>query len=400
MAAHGRTHGCAPTFLVIMMKKHFLYKDKKDLAFFLFITLLTVGLFFLRTGFEPDNGDEVIRAKARVISTDDSNVKQFGIVKTGQQILTLELINTQHKGEILESTNQLIGKMELDKFFAPDDIVYVSLELSDGEIEFCNIIDHYRIPIEIVLLGIFLLFLVLFAGFTGIKAIVSFMFTGLCIWKILLPGFLKGYDPIWLALFIVSMVSFAIVFLVGGLTKKGLTAFFGTVSGVFLTCVLSIVFGRLFRIHGAIKPFSETLLYSGYPHLDLSKMFLAGIFIASSGAVMDIAMDIASSQREVLKKHPEISRIDMIKSGFNVGRAVIGTMTTTLLLAYSGSYTALLMVFLAQRVPTVNLFNITYVASEILHTLVGSFGLVTVAPLTAIIGGILYCQHPQDEAKD
>jgi uncharacterized membrane protein len=64
-------------------------------------------------------------------------------------------------------------------------------------------------------------------------------------------------------------------------------------------------------------------------------------------------------------------------------------MTTTLLLAYSGSFTALMMVFLAQGTPVANILNLTYVAAEILHTLVGSFGVVLVAPFTAILAGWL-----------
>ena len=105
---------------------------------------------------------------------------------------------------------------------------------------------------------------------------------------------------------------------------------------------------------------------------------------------MDISMDISASMHEVKQNHPEISTGKLILSGLAVGRVVVGTMTTTLLLAYSGGFTAMLMVFIAQGTPLVNVLNITYVSAEILHTLVGSFGLVLVAPLTAVVGGILY----------
>ena len=73
----------------------------------------------------------------------------------------------------------------------------------------------------------------------------------------------------------------------------------------------------------------------------------------------------------------------------NVGRAAMGTMTTTLLLAYSGGYISLLMVFMAQGTPLDNILNYKYVSAEILHTIVGSFGLCTVAPFTALTSGIL-----------
>ncbi|MBU0955169.1 MAG: YibE/F family protein, partial [Spirochaetes bacterium] len=60
------------------------------------------------------------------------------------------------------------------------------------------------------------------------------------------------------------------------------------------------------------------------------------------------------------------------------------------LFAYSSSYISLLMVFMAQNIPLANMLNLSYISADILTTLVGSFGLVTVAPLTALIAGLLY----------
>ena len=107
---------------------------------------------------------------------------------------------------------------------------------------------------------------------------------------------------------------------------------------------------------------------------------------------MDLAVDITYAVYEVIQKKPDISRMEAIKSGLNVGRAAMGTITTTLLLAYSGSCCALLMVFMAQGTPLGNILNYKYVAAEIVHTVVGSFGLVSVAPLTAAACGILLAE--------
>ena len=105
---------------------------------------------------------------------------------------------------------------------------------------------------------------------------------------------------------LVSLMTGGIIFLIGGLTRKGLCAFLGAFAGLLATCLFSLLFGRDFRVHGAVRPFSETLLYSGYGHLDLTAIFLSGIFLASSGAVMDIAMDIAASLEEIRRRHPEL----------------------------------------------------------------------------------------------
>jgi uncharacterized membrane protein len=97
-------------------------------------------------------------------------------------------------------------------------------------------------------------------------------------------------------------------------------------------------FSHAFRLHGTVRPFAETLLYAGHYELHLTEIFIAGVFIASSCAVMDLAMDIAASMDETKRNNPEIGFFEHVQSGMRVGRAVIGTMTTTLFLAYSSSH--------------------------------------------------------------
>jgi uncharacterized membrane protein len=109
---------------------------------------------------------------------------------------------------------------------------------------------------------------------------------------------------------------------------------------------------------------------------------------------MDLGMDVAASMQEVAAHNPGISRRALIKSGLNVGRAVVGTMTTTLLLAYSGGFLTLLMAFMARGVPLDTTFTFIYVAAEVVKTVVGSFGLVTVAPFTALMGGLILASSP------
>lgn len=123
------------------------------------------------------------------------------------------------------------------------------------------------------------------------------------------------------------------------------------------------------------------------------KKNLSGIFVASSGAVMYINMDVSVSISEIAGRHPNIHTGALIKYGFNVGKAVIDTMTTTLLLAYSGGYSTLLMMFIARGIPLANILNIQYVSEEILHTVIGGFRLISVVPLASIIGGIILVNH-------
>lgn len=365
-------------------------KISRDAVLSAGFVLLIVLLFFLPTGFEERIDRRAVRCRAAVLAVDNSSVQHLGLIKSGDQEVTLKILDGPFKDRVVEGSNPLLGQMDRDKIFAPGDTALTVLSLdSQGEITFVNPQAHYRLGLEMFLLGLFAAALIAFGGWTGAKALLSFGFAAMALWKILVPGMLKGLPPIWLSLGVVAALTGGIIFLVAGLNRKGLTAFLGAFAGVLTSCLLAAYFTEKFHVHGAVLPFAETLLYSGFAHLDLTRIYVSAVFLAASGAVMDLAMDVAASMHEVAEKKPGITAAELIRSGLHVGRAVVGTMTTTLLLAYSGGYITLLMAFMAQGVPLGNLFNLIYVAAEVLKTLVGSFGLVMVAPFTAVAGGLV-----------
>ena len=353
-------------------------------------THMTAEELMLPTGFEGrltyQNAD---RVRAEVLATDESDIVDTGLIRTGEQRCTVKLLGGHFKGQTVEAVNRLNGSLAQDKLFAPGDVAFVTVSHSGGAISVVSMTDHYRLDKEALLAGLFLLLLVLFAGWTGVRAILSFVDTILLMWKVLVPCLLRGWNPVWLALAIVLLLTTLILSLIYGFDRRCLAAVSGAALGIAVTAVLGVVFTNLFRIHGAVMESSESLLYAGYQNLDLTKIFMASIFLGSSGAVMDLSVDICSAVYEVVQKRPDIGAREAIFSGFAVGRAACGSTTTTLLLAYSGSYIALLMVFMAQGTPVEFILNYKYVAAEIVHTIVGSFGLVTVAPLTAITSGLL-----------
>lgn len=366
-----------------------IFRDADRLLSLVFL-ICCVALWFVPTGFETRVDDAAIRCRGEVLDTDNGDMQRLGMIRAGEQGVTLLLRDGPFAGQTVYGVNPLLGQMDRDKIFQKGDEALVVLTLNpDGTIRYVNPQEHYRLGLELLLLGMFALLLLVFGGWTGAKALLSFVFAGLMIWKVLVPLLLAGIDPVPLALGITGLLCAAIIFLVAGPTRKGLTAFLGAFLGVLASCALAKIFTSAFHLHGAILPFAETLLYSGYAHLDLTAMFVAAVFLASSGAVMDLAMDVAASMDEVVSKKPGIGRAEAFLSGIRVGRAVVGTMTTTLLLAYSGGYVTLLMAFMAQGVPLANTFNLIYVAAEVLKTLVGSFGLVLVAPFTAGVGALL-----------
>ena len=351
-------------------------------------------LLLLPTGYEnagASSTDDSDRIQARIVSVDDSTIKDTGLVRTGEQVCQVKLLTGSHKGETHRAYNMLNGSLEQDKIYQAGETALVLVSYDDtGElVASVSMIDHYRITGEILLLLAFFAGLVLFAGWTGVRAILSFILAILSIWKVLVPACLNGLNPILVGALITAVICVMTIGLVFGFNRITLASCIGALSGLAVTAALGIYSTYAFHIHGAVMSFSESLLYSGYENLNLTQIFIASIFIGSSGAMMDLSVDIAAAVNEVVEKRPDLSRFEAMMSGMRVGRAAMGTMTTTLLLAYSGNFIALLMVFMAQGTPLINVFNYKYVASEVIHTIVGSFGLVAAAPLTALASGVL-----------
>ncbi len=362
---------------------------------------LLLGLLIIPTGYE----DAVIykgtdRCAAKVLEINNDSIIDTGLVRSGEQTCRVKLLGGRFKGQETSAFNMLNGSLENDKLFAVGDKAQVVISYEGEEILSVNMIDHYRLPVEILLAGFFILVLAAVAGKTGIRAILSFVITVLMIWKVLVPMYLNGYNPVIVGIIITGILTVIIISLVYGFERRTLAAVIGAMAGLFVTAVTGIVFAKLLKLHGAIMPYSESLLYSGYAQLNLTQIFMASIFIGASGAVMDLAVDITSAVWEVVCKRPDIGWREASRSGMNVGRAAMGTMTTTLLLAYSGGYVTLLMVFMAQGTPIYNILNYKYVASEILDTVVGSMGLVSVAPLTALSAGYLLTRKKSGDKKE
>ena len=356
-------------------------------------------LLLLPTGFEGALVyQEAERCTARVLSVDDSTIIDTGLVRSGEQRCQLEILDGMFQGQTVSGVNMLNGSLEQDNVFQPGDKALVVVSHDGDTITNVTMSDHYRLSWELVMAIGFAIFLILFAGPTGVRAIASFVLTVLTLWKVLVPLYLKGYNPIWIGLAITLFLTVLIIALVYGFDRRCWAAVSGSFLGILVTCVLGVLFTDLFQIHGAVMSYSESLLYSGYQDLNLTQIFMASIFIGASGAIMDLSVDITSAVYEVVEKRPDLTWWEATRSGMNVGRAAMGTMTTTLLFAYSGGYVALLMVFMAQGTPVENILNYKYVAAELIHTVIGSFGLVTVAPFTALCAGVFLTRREKKEA--
>ena len=361
-------------------------KNKKEIILCTIFAIAIIFLAWLPSGFEKQIYINAEAARATVLSVNNAGVYNTGLIKQGDQRCKIHIDSGSHKGEIVEAMNLFTGKIEFDKIFVEGDLAWVLLERnSENEIIFANMVDHYRIPAILVLIGIFAGCLVLFSGFTGVRTLLSFSFALLSIWKILVPLLLKGISPLLVAFLVGNAITIATLLLVAGFTKRAYAAILGSIACSLIVCLLAWVFGYIFNVNGAVMQWSESLLYAGFEHLDLTAIFQAGIYLACSGAILDLAIDISAALEEIVVNQPNISKKELLHSGMRIGRSVVGSQTTTLLLAYMGGYLSVMMVYMAQGTPLLSIFNSKAIAAEILQTFVGCIGLVIVCPLTTLI---------------
>lgn len=374
----------------VIKEKSWITKCIKNEIPLIFSMLLLVYLWLLPTGYEDAIiYQDRIREKVEILEVDNGAMVIIGSVTTGDQKCTVRVLDGVYRGQEKIAVNMLTGSIETDKIFQVGEIAYGLITLREEEIFSISLVDHYRLDSEFLLLGLFFSLIVLVGGKTGIRSLFGFGITILMIWKILIPQCLNGSNPILVSFCIITSLTVVIISLVFGFTRQMMVATIGSLSGTLITLIMAYCFTDIFSLTGAILPESQSLFFSGFPHLNLKALFVSSVFVASSGAVMDLAVDITSAVEEVVQKKPDISTKEAVASGMTVGRNAMGTMTTTLLLAYSGGYLALLMVFMAQGTPLDNILNYKFVASEILDTLVGSFGLIMVVPTTALSAGVL-----------
>ena len=211
--------------------------------------VLLVILIISPTGFEGaltyQNAD---RVRARVLSTDESKIIDTGLIRTGEQRCRILILDGHFEGEEADAVNYLNGSLEQDKLFEVGDTAFVAVSYSGDEITAVTMTDHYRLGMEALLAGLFLLLLILFAGKTGLRAILS-LYVYLLMWKVLVPCLLRGMNPVWVALGLVTLLTFLILSLIYGWDKRCLAASGGAILGILVTAVL----GKYFH-----KPIQDT----------------------------------------------------------------------------------------------------------------------------------------------
>lgn len=326
-------------------------------------------------------------------------------IPVGKQILRIVITSGDHEGEILSDVENNLSYL-YGTVLDVGDRVTVSFSYTDGHLDDIQLQDYDRTVPLIIALALFLLVTILVGGKIGAKSLLGLALTILCIFTVLIPLLLGG-APTLLTVFVtcalVTVVEFVIL---DGFNRKTVCAILGTLAGVLFAMLFGQFACTLTRIDGykmyTAEPTVEALLQirqgqNPASAIRIGNLLVGGILIAALGAVNDVAMSISSSMNELIAVNPNLTRKELFKSGMNIGRDMVGTMTNTLILALVGS-SLVLMIYLSSLEPSFSqLMSSTFFSVEMVQALASSIGVILAVPLSVLIGMFLF-GHKQTPA--
>ena len=301
----------------------------------------------------------------------------------GTQKLRVKILEGTHKNTEFEVYNTLSS---LHSNFAYKGLKAVfTLRNSGGETAVW-LYNLNRDTHVFVLLGLFFAALILLGRGQGLKSALGLVFTCVLIVTVLIPALFAGFPPVPVSIGLVSIMTIVSFILIGGFTRKTYTAIAGTVSGITIAGIISVVVSYSAQLSGVNMEGGEQLLNLAPDYnLKLDGLLFTSILIASLGAVMDVSMSIASSMQEILSANPRLSKKELFQSGLTVGKDITGTMSNTLILAFAGSSLPLVMMIWGYGMSFTQFINIPRIVIEIMHGISGSIGIIAAVPCTALV---------------
>lgn len=330
--------------------------------------------------------------KAKVLETGDITKKTIGDIEDTVQSVKIEILEGEY--ETKEFTTDFILSYDIEgKILAYElkkgDTVTVQLSVDQNGNVSPSVEGIVRSNYIYIMVAIFLLSIILVGGKKGIKAIVGLIITILAVWFILIKLIFAGYDAILMSIVTCAVIIVLTFIVIGGINKKVVTAAIGTLGGVVSAGIVASIFSHLAELSGACEDAIQLSMNMQTATFNFRDLIFAGIVISALGACMDVGMSIASSLDEIKNKTKDISWKELFKSGMNIGRDVIGTMTNTLILAYVGGTLKLILLFMACNMPITEILNKETIVEEIISAIAGSMGVVYTIPITAFVYAFL-----------
>lgn len=308
--------------------------------------------------------------------------------RVGEQRVAVRMITGVRKGQVIEMTSSagyLFGAT------CTPGLRVIVMQSVAGDTTVSSVYSQDRGGVLLLFAALYLVALVVIGGKQGLKGALGLAFTFLAIIFLYLPLVYLGWPPLWTSVLICAVTTAVTMYFIGGPTRKTVVASAGTVAGVVIAGLVAAIFGAATGISGWNVSDIETLITLWNTNgINVGELLFAGLLISSLGAVMDVAMSVASSMGEVLAQNPAMSRGALFASGMRIGRDMMGTDSNTLILAFAGGSVSMLVLDYAYDLPILQILNSNNIGISVMQGLAGSFGVVLAVPVTVALATLLY----------
>ena len=356
--------------------------------------IIPMGSRITKTSLGASHSSVYVRAEVTTVLEDHSH----GEPATGPQTVEPRILSGEFKGKTCTLINPNAHQIGAYTQEGTGIIALVNAH-PDGTIQ-GRVTNYDRSGMVYLLLGLFALATLCVGGKKGVSTLYALVFTFVCVLCMYIPLLYVGWNGILAAIATAMVILAASIYIINGWSKKTLCSILGTTLGITISGVLAMVVGNAFHITGYQSEELGALLdISQHTGLKISDLLFAGILISSLGAVMDVSVSIVAAMDELQEQSPHLTGRAFFRSGMRVGKDMIGTMSNTLILAYTGSATGVIVCLYAYNYSYTRILDDNTIITEILCGLCGTIGVILTVPIQAFITALLYQKHSKAKKK-
>lgn len=285
------------------------------------------------------NSESLHYIKGRVVSITGESLEQDSSdpsLYLGEQEIIVELLEGDMKGQKVNIDNYLSQVHNIR--VSNNQRIIVCADTPENAKPYYTVFNYDR-TLPLFMLITFFAFAVIAVGRRkGIRALLGVAFSLMTVIVFMAQAIFHGFNPVAVAMLTVLISTGATLLLLNGLSRRTAVGAVSTFAGVCVTGIIFCIAAWGLHLSGYNSDTAEELLLvRDATGLCVRPLLLAGVLISALGAVMDVAVSLAAALEELVQINPGLSKRELIRSGLNIGKDMIGTMSNTLILAFAGS---------------------------------------------------------------
>lgn len=285
------------------------------------------------------NNDSRTFVRGRVVSVDNERLETDPYDHSrylGEQELTVLILEGDQKGDKVSIDNYLSQTHNI--YVNANQKIIVCADMPEGVAPYYTVFNYDRcLPLGILVVVFAAVMLFVGKG-KGLRALAGVVFTLLLVVLFMVQAIYHGFPPVIVSILTILTGTAVSLLLLNGCSRRTAVSALATVLGVAVAGIIFYISSKTLHLTGFNSDNAEELLViQGATGLSVRSLLIAGVLVSSLGAVMDVAVSLTAALMELVAVDPSVTARQVMKSGFNIGKDMIGTMSNTLILAFAGT---------------------------------------------------------------